>query len=1603
MSTAAPTRRPRRWRRWLWRLALGAVVARLLLALFLPQLIAFGAGFAGLRATMRSASLSLLGLSLRIEDLELRSADHASAPPLLTAQDLVADLSLRQLLRGELLLVDAALGGATITVQRTAAGELLLPKAWTATNASVTAAPPAEPGPISFALPLRIGSARLHDVELRWQDLGRTPAIDERCTIDVDARELGHPGHPGQLTVRLHSPRWFDELWLQANAITEVQRLQLDWRAAVRGVRPAGLPLDAELSASLAFADALGADLRGQLTGAIAPASPRQGVFRGELDLDLRGDGNDLLTLHAEAGPSTTTGAGPQLPFQLALQAPGLVQQLTLSGGELQLGPAPSVRGELRGTGVTLAHLRPLLAARGLELPADGLRAQLGFDAEFGERLSLQLRDLELAHRDDRLALAALHVRELQANDTGLAIDSIELQRPQLALQRTAAGGFHCAGITFTPVAAAPAPTQDPTPAPAATPRLPRLRLGSLALLDGTFVFTDRTRPEPAVLTLSSCTLRGDAWTIGQDAPPGRCTLQARLDDAIEQLQVEATIAAKAQQLTLELQAQATAMTLQSLRPWLQPAGLEPRLANGSLTLVAGTTITEIPTGLEVELRLANLRYRAGDELRLGVRAITGTGLRLGADRFELGSWRVDEPFLDVQRTADGGFELLGLALPPAAPTEPDAPAPDRTAPTEQPAAEPAAEPAAALAHGPLLLQGGVVQWRDADAAPLQLGFDGELAAHAATGPQAFTAALRLDGAVDRVQLRGTLQQVPLALAVELELQGLRGQGLQRFLPPHVRCTLVDGAAQAKLQLQRAAAPGTGVQLQLDAVQLRDRDQELVGFDQLRLDAPALGADRIHIAALVGTGLRGQVTFGDDGLHVPGFLLTARAPRAPEPPPADPNAPLPHRPPVRIPLLQVDLVDVTTAALVLRDRRGGDGEPLQLTGRLFASPWAPALDRDDPEPARLQLVGTALPLCRELRSELQLHLYDLAPSFELQFAATGIDFTAVPKLVPALAAATGTTAAASLRGQLHGRLDLKRRDPRAFDPQRPFAGELLLENVELRDDEHDRSLASLGSLDVIARTIDPRRGDTLLRAIDIDRPQLVVDRTADGALELFGLRLPAPPPNAASAAESAAAPATTDTAAPPPTPAIAAADRPEFAVDRLVMQGAALQFTDHTTVPPTPLPIADGDLELLRFSTRAFTEPRPLRLRASLRGGDVPLERRVLRSSMLAGVIASTAAAVGGADDVHQVESRPSLDEMTLRGDLVLFPRPSGEVVAEVLGLELPLLRGFAKQGGVEIADGLLDQRTTVLLRGADGATVDSRTVFTWLSLTEPPGGPISTYLRLPAPLDSVLFLLRNDADEHRIPMQLEIPGQGLSGGAVVQAAAEAVIKVLADAVASAALRTTGMVTGAIGLSGGAVSTASGAQTFAAGDPLPAAGDLQPVLEALAADPTLDVVLSHEVGAADLVRARALATPEPARIAARVEELRQQRQQLLTARQPLAAELQALYAGAKPPAARALQAQLLAHDDRLGELERTLDQALAMLASDDPRARQRRTQAALQAIAAARLDAVALELRTALPELAADRIVRRPGRAVPTAGLDGGGRITAAVRRRNLQ
>lgn len=486
------------------------------------------------------------------------------------------------------------------------------------------------------------------------------------------------------------------------------------------------------------------------------------------------------------------------------------------------------------------------------------------------------------------------------------------------------------------------------------------------------------------------------------------------------------------------------------------------------------------------------------------------------------------------------------------------------------------------------------------------------------------------------------------------------------------------------------------------------------------------------------------------------------------------------------------------------------------------------------------------------------------------------------------------------------------------------------------------------------------------------------------------LRSAAPTANEQTAAGSAPE-------APPASPTRPAA---EFAIDHLAVQGLSVALRDTTTEPPSDLPLADAEIELDGFTTRGLQEVHPFRFRAAVRGGPVTLEQRVLRSSLLSGLVGSAGAAVLGGDDQHTMEQRPLLDEARVRGELQLFPKPIGTLQVDVGGFELQALRGLAKASGVELTDGLLDHSSSFVLRGEDGLDLASTTVFTWLSLREPPGGPISTYLRLPAPLDTVLFLLRNEADEQRIPLKVTLPGQRSGAGALTQAVVDALVAVLADAVASAAGRAGGMLTGAIGLGGGnGVPDISVTWTFGPGDPELRPAELGPLLAAVVGDPTLEIVLVHELGRADEARANQLANPPRAELQRTVRTLRERQQELLRQRTPLAERVATAYATGQVQDARTRWTELAALDRQLGELGRTLDQALDMSAGDTERLQKRRAQAAAVALGERRLQAVRDALRRAAPELPDAQIQTRRARAVVADGADAG-RVRAMLRRR---
>lgn len=1608
-----------RLRRWTWRLVVTAIVLRVLLALFLAPLLRLGAGFAGLQLELGSASLSLLGASLRLEQVAVHIVDAPTAPPLLLAKAIAVDLAASELLRGRVVVDDAELAGAELQLRREADGALLLPRAWLEPPPVHVAAPPPSPAdptePVRFDLPFALASVRLHDVRVRFDDRAPGQTRLYEGTVDVRVRDVGVDDRTGEVAVRLHSPRWFDDAWLTVTTKATPTALDLQIDGALTGVRPAGLPLPTDVAAAFADVRTVAVTLHGTGTGASVPTAPRQPALALGLQLEVLADERSRARLEASAGPSRAFGTGIELPLHLTLAAPELLRSLSLRDAAITLGgPGPAVRGSLDVQGLRPMRLLPALAARGLEWPTTGLDAALRFDAELGDAITAELADVRLQGDDERLALAAARVRDLRHGADGIHVGEVVLDGPELSLLRTADGALGVAGLRYRAPTAAATTSRVTTAAPFVAPSWPRLRLGHASWRGASVQFTDAAMSPPATLALGDTDLQLDALTLGAVAPPGRCVLRTSLADAIGALRLEAELAPSVDSLRTTLQLTGDGITAAALAPWLAAAGLAPALQNGSLRLLAETEVQLAPTGVRMRANLGNVALVDGEQPLLRLRSLRGDGLRFDAQGLDLGDWRLGEPFVALAQNDDATLALLGLrTLPsPASPPGSEAitTAPPTTASPAANATAPTVPGAATLRHGDLAIERGIVQLRvPRRSAPLQLQFDTSVGRSADVGATVpVTATVQIAGIVRALRLRADIAPGPAwRMRGEVDAEGLRGDELTSLLPANVRCTLYDGTLHAALDaaaMPAADAAGdaareAGLRCELSAVRLLDRGEELLALDQLSLPMPSLGRDRLHLGQLQAIGLRLLCTVTEDGTHVAGLLLApaaradaATAPTAPSPdalPPGPASAAAPTA--VRLPLLQLDGADFALERLVVRDRRNVDGEPLVLTGALRAEPFTARLD--GPAPLRLQLTAAAAPLCREVAAELAIEPYAVAPTIDGTLRLSGVAPTRLAAVLPSLATQLqGTADDLAATATLHGRFDLKRRDARMLDLGRAIAGELSLVDVTVVDRSgggaNERTLAKVGEVDVVLRAFDPATGDLLLRAVHVDDVQLAATRTTAG-FELLGLRFAAPP--------AAVAPSQS----PAPSPAPADTKSPEFAIDDLQVAGLSIDLRDETTTPPTHLPFADVELELERFTTRGLREPLPWQFRAAIRGGPVALEKRIVRSSLLSGLVGSAGAAVLGGSNQHQTEQRPLVDEIRVRGELQLFPAPIGRIVTDVTALELPAFRGLAKVAGVELTDGLLDHASTLVLRGDDGLDLDSSTVMTWLSLREPPGGPISTYLRLPAPLDTVLFLLRNDADEQRLPLRVRIAGHAANRGEVTQAVVDALVAVIADAVASAGKRAGGMLTGAIGLGGDNTVPELGAQwPFAAGDPLPGATETADLLAALRSDPTLELVLVHELGDGDLARAAMLASPPPAAIRATIASLRQRRRELLDQRAVEAPAVVAAYDAGKSHEARTAQQRLQQLDLELGELERSLDQALGMLGDDSPRQQKRRAVAAAMALGQKRLAAVVATLHQMAPDVPASQIQLRRPRGVPVADLPQGGVVRAMLRRR---
>ena len=426
-----------------------------------------------------------------------------------------------------------------------------------------------------------------------------------------------------------------------------------------------------------------------------------------------------------------------------------------------------------------------------------------------------------------------------------------------------------------------------------------------------------------------------------------------------------------------------------------------------------------------------------------------------------------------------------------------------------------------------------------------------------------------------------------------------------------------------------------------------------------------------------------------------------------------------------------------------------------------------------------------------------------------------------------------------------------------------------------------------------------------------------------------------------------------------------------MALDDLVVRNIDVLYEDETVTPRVSIPLAALDGEVRGLSTRLLTEPRPVRFSLSLGGGGVSLPVRLKPSSLLRGVAEGVAGAVtSGEKEAVEYEERPLFREFATSGRLVLFPSVSGWVQTSLHGFELTALRGMAVASGVEIGDGTLDLNARTRLAGSRGGHVDSTVSLSHLSLSEPDGGPISRFLRLPAPLDTVIFVLKNEQGEIRLPLAFDFGGESSMSVAELSAKASAAfLRLVTEALAAAPLRAVGSVTDVVGL-GGLVGDRDrtprlaglrATVDFSTGSAhldreLPP--DLAALVDAMAEDPLLELEGVHHFGAEDIERARTLANPESDVARQLVASLRLQRDEAARRRAEVSTEARSALILGRSADFEDASARLTAVSRELGEVERRLDRVASLLGRAGAGKVERRRQRVALELAESRMDSI---------------------------------------------
>ncbi len=1301
-----------------------------------------------------------------------------------------------------------------------------------------------------------------------------------------------------------------------------------------------------------------------------------------QLSLELQDLSLGGLNHFYQSDPSRTRIEG-------TLTLPGIIERLRVAG-QADLKPLDkSLDLQITADGIDPTALTPYLEPLGITstLKKGQLTSHLQVDLHHGPDQAPLVANLTLdkvIYQDEQelfgLDTLAVHGLNLNPKAKHLKIDQVEIAGQRLAMTRDKTGNLRVLGFTFPiekapriPSGPKPEASTNPTvagPPPSANepapPVLPyHLELGQLIWKNNSITLTDET----AVLAdgnaisfnggfdLSLKHIDIDFTADANASSPGELEFNGRLPGILESASLTGSVSMEQPDLVFDTQLTATGVQGHKLAWYLKPLGVEPRFESGDLKATLSGRVHPQDTGLQLNASLRDVQFEDAGAPLFSVRSVDINDMSMAPDSVQVQTLRISQPRLTVQRTQDKVLIVAGIH------------------PLPSDAADPSGAKALRLDH--LSIQDSWIDWIDHAIKPtaIAVGIKSQVTLeHFAVGTESLQPAnidmtVSIPGLMQEAQALGQIRLDPNHQHINLAVKanGIHSEFVDRYLPDSLKLVLKDGRFSTRIRANQTIDVNGLHQADLVISDLNYQDgpntPPLLTWDraetQLSFTDPCTA---VVVDTIALSGFAAQITRSEQGVLELGGLGFRTAVESPvqtelvaptsgnEPnKPAPVTIALPDSTPRTFPDITVKQVDLAFDQITYQDQSRPEADPIVVDHLTLTNREPLQLLGQDPQsnpPLLLDINGAIQPLVETVAIDVNMAPFAPDPLMHIDLDINGITGPGLCAIAPEL---TEVLDGNDLdRGRLTGQFDLglklTRRHALDFKADRPFGINLDVRDLQFSNGDANNVLLGLDELHVEAPHIFLPQQRYQVKRIEILQPQLRIQKQAD-QLNILDLLVKIPEKTVTTEPNDVNAPTTSVAQVTPVTDA----NTPgvELRLDQLVISGLDLSYTDTDVQPPTVIPLKGLDFEMNGFTTETLEKPKPLRFNLILTAGKVDLPS-------------------GTKSDPNRITALPQgqlFQEISATGRLMQGPQPTGWIKGGVSGLELRGLAGMAAQEEIVIKNGVLDMGLDVRLKDNGRAATAAQWVLSDLSISESERGFLSKLFKLPAPLPTVLFILKDGQGAIRIPTRFSVPKDGLSQGQIVTAATGAAGAVIARAVAQSPTRMLKLTTGLLGGSDKESSTTFDPVILPFDDGRIALSTVQRIrledlFKQLAKDKKLQLTLRHQIGAGDIQQAEALVNPSEQDKLALIERLTHTKTNLLQQRRHLLNEAQATYANGGMAETFQAREALNAINTQLGRIEQSLDQILEMMRPGTDYAAQRRTRQAAIAMGKARLMAL---------------------------------------------